>query len=83
MVLSENPLFAQACADAGIIFIGPSIAAMDAMASKQVAKQLLEKTGVPLTPGYHGSEQSDERLLHEALQIGFPVLLKSSQWWWW
>lgn len=76
--LSENPLFAQACADAGIIFIGPSIAAMEAMASKQVAKQLLEKTGVPLTPGYHGSEQSDERLLQEAQQIGFPVLLKAA-----
>jgi 3-methylcrotonyl-CoA carboxylase alpha subunit len=76
--LSENPLFAQACADAGIIFIGPSIAAMEAMASKQVAKQLLEKTGVPLTPGYHGSEQSDEHLLKEAQQIGFPILLKAA-----
>ncbi|MCC5014104.1 MULTISPECIES: acetyl/propionyl/methylcrotonyl-CoA carboxylase subunit alpha [unclassified Legionella] len=76
--LSENPLFAQACADAGIVFVGPSIAAMEAMASKQVAKQLLEKTGVPLTPGYHGSDQSDERLLQEARQIGFPVLLKAA-----
>ncbi|MBA2656027.1 MAG: acetyl-CoA carboxylase biotin carboxylase subunit [Tatlockia sp.] len=76
--LSENPLFAQACADAGIIFIGPSISAMEIMASKQLAKQRLEKTNVPLTPGYHGTEQNDERLLIEARKIGFPVLLKAA-----
>jgi 3-methylcrotonyl-CoA carboxylase alpha subunit len=76
--LSENPKFAKACEDAGIIFIGPSIAAMEAMASKQLAKQLLEKTAVPLTPGYHGSEQSEEKLLFEAKKIGFPVLLKAA-----
>lgn len=76
--LSENPAFASACAKAGIVFIGPSIEAMQAMASKQLAKQLLEKTGVPLTPGYHGSEQSDATLLKEARQLGFPVLLKAA-----
>lgn len=76
--LSENPHFAKACTEAGIVFIGPSAAAMEAMGSKQLAKQMLEKTSVPLTPGYHGSEQSDERLLKEALQIGFPVLLKAA-----
>ena len=76
--LSENPHFAKACAEANIVFIGPSIAAMEAMASKQLAKQLLEKTSVPLTPGYHGREQSDERLLKEAQIIGFPVLLKAA-----
>ncbi len=76
--LSENPTFAQACEDAGIVFIGPSIDAMKAMASKQLAKQLLEKTSVPLTPGYHGSEQSNERLLKEAKAIGFPVLIKAA-----
>ncbi|KTD29896.1 acetyl/propionyl/methylcrotonyl-CoA carboxylase subunit alpha [Legionella maceachernii] len=76
--LSENPLFAQACAQEGIIFIGPPASAMEAMGSKQLAKQMLEKTNVPLTPGYHGSDQSDERLLKEALQIGFPVLLKAA-----
>ncbi|AHE67759.1 acetyl-CoA carboxylase biotin carboxylase subunit [Legionella oakridgensis] len=76
--LSENPRLAEACAKAGIIFIGPTIAAMEAMASKQIAKQLLEKTGVPLTPGYHGSDQSDERLLAESKQLGFPVLLKAA-----
>lgn len=76
--LSENPAFAQACADAGIVFIGPSIAAMEAMASKQLAKQRLEHSTVPLTPGYHGSNQDDAHLLAEARRIGFPVLLKAA-----
>ena len=76
--LSENPSFAHACATAGIVFIGPTVAAMEAMASKQLAKQLLEKTTVPLTPGYHGKEQSDERLLLEAQHLGFPILLKAA-----
>lgn len=76
--LSENPRMAQACAKAGIVFIGPSVAAMQAMASKQLAKQMLEKTTVPLTPGYHGSDQTDARLLQEAKKIGFPVLLKAA-----
>lgn len=76
--LSENPDFAKACEQAGIIFIGPSISAMNAMASKQLAKQLLENTGVPLTPGYHGEEQSSAYLYEEAEKIGFPVLLKAA-----
>jgi 3-methylcrotonyl-CoA carboxylase alpha subunit len=76
--LSENPDFAQACEEAGIIFVGPSIHAMNAMASKKFAKQLLEKTNVPLTPGYHGEHQSPEYLYQEAKKIGFPVLLKAA-----
>ncbi|CAM4438544.1 MAG: Acetyl-/propionyl-coenzyme A carboxylase alpha chain [Legionella sp.] len=76
--LSENPEFAQACEEAGIVFIGPSVAAMEAMASKQLAKQLLERSNVPLTPGYHGSEQSEEHLLSQAKKIGFPVLIKAA-----
>lgn len=76
--LSENAHFAEACEQAGIVFIGPTIAAMNAMASKQLAKQLLEKTEVPLTPGYHGDDQSEETLLHEARKIGFPVLIKAA-----
>ena len=76
--LSENTRFAQACADSGIVFIGPSISSMQAMASKQLAKQLLEKSSVPLTPGYHGSDQSDDHLYKQACQIGFPVLLKAA-----
>lgn len=74
--LSENPQFAQACQQAGLIFIGPSISAMNAMASKQVAKQQLSGSRVPLTPGYHGNEQSDDVLFAEAKKIGFPVLIK-------
>jgi len=76
--LSENPHMARACEQAGIVFIGPSVSAMETMGSKQVAKQLLEKSTVPLTPGYHGHDQSDERLLTEAKHIGFPVLLKAA-----
>lgn len=76
--LSENPEFAKACADAEIVFIGPSISAMEAMASKQLAKQMLEHTNVPLTPGYHGLEQAEQKLLSEAKRIGFPVLIKAA-----
>lgn len=76
--LSENPQFAKACEEAGIVFIGPSVAAMEAMASKQYAKRLLEKTKVPLTPGYHGKEQTDDILLQQARKIGFPILLKAA-----
>jgi 3-methylcrotonyl-CoA carboxylase alpha subunit len=76
--LSENTDFARACSDAGIVFIGPTVQAMEAMASKQLAKQRLEKTSVPLTPGYHGTDQSDLTLLHEAKRLGFPVLLKAA-----
>ncbi len=76
--LSENPKFATACAKAGIVFIGPSVEAMEAMASKQLSKQLLEKTKVPLTPGYHGMEQTEERLLSESKKMGFPVLIKAA-----
>lgn len=76
--LSENCAFATACAKANIIFIGPSIHALEVMGSKQLAKQLLETTHVPLTPGYHGLDQSDETLLSEAEKIGFPVLLKAA-----
>ena len=76
--LSENPEFARACAKADIVFIGPTLEAMEAMASKQLAKQRLEKTKVPLTPGYHGQDQSDQTLFVQAQQLGFPVLIKAA-----
>lgn len=76
--LSENPEFAKACDAAGIVFIGPSVDAMEAMASKQLAKQLLEQTNVPLTPGYHGRAQEEEQLKAEAIKIGFPILIKAA-----
>lgn len=76
--LSENPEFARACEKAGLVFIGPSVEAMQAMASKQLAKQLLEKTHVPLIPGYHQGAQSEAELLSQAKRIGFPVLIKAA-----
>ena len=76
--LSESPAFAKRCSEENIVFIGPSISAMQAMASKQLAKQLLEKTKVPLTPGYHGKDQAEAKLLSEAEKIGFPILLKAA-----
>jgi 3-methylcrotonyl-CoA carboxylase alpha subunit len=76
--LSENAGFAQACRDAGLVFIGPPPAAISAMGSKSAAKRLMEEAGVPLVPGYHGKEQDDALLLREAKRIGFPVLLKAT-----
>ena len=76
--LSENAAFADACAEAGIVFIGPPGPAIRAMGSKSAAKQLMEKAGVPLTPGYHGDDQDGAMLAREASRIGFPVLIKAS-----
>ena len=76
--LSENEAFAQACADNGLIFIGPPPSAIKAMGLKAESKQLMEKAGVPLVPGYHGADQSPELLKHEADRIGYPVLIKAS-----
>ncbi len=76
--LSENAGFAAACAEAGITFVGPPPAAIEAMGGKSAAKALLGAAGVPLVPGYHGDDQSDGRLFAEAETIGFPVLIKAS-----
>jgi len=76
--LSENEEFAQACADAGLVFIGPPPSAIRAMGLKAESKQLMEKAGVPLIPGYHGSDQSPALLKSEADRIGYPVLIKAS-----
>ncbi|MDO9400124.1 MAG: acetyl/propionyl/methylcrotonyl-CoA carboxylase subunit alpha [Polaromonas sp.] len=76
--LSENEEFAQACADAGLVFIGPPASAIKAMGLKAESKQLMEKAGVPLVPGYHGSDQDPAMLQHEANRIGYPVLIKAS-----
>ena len=76
--LSENPEFAEACAAAGVVFIGPSPEAMRAMGSKSAAKTLLEQAGIPLTPGYHGERQEPDFLREQAERIGYPVLLKAS-----
>lgn len=76
--LSENEAFAQACAKAGLIFIGPPASAILAMGLKAESKRLMEKAGVPLVPGYHGADQDTKLLQHEADRIGYPVLIKAS-----
>jgi 3-methylcrotonyl-CoA carboxylase alpha subunit len=75
--LSENAEFATACARAGIVFVGPKPESIAAMGSKSAAKALMEKAGVPLTPGYHGDRQEPDYLLKQAENIGFPVLIKA------
>jgi 3-methylcrotonyl-CoA carboxylase alpha subunit len=75
--LSENAQFAADCARAGVTFVGPSPEAIAAMGSKSAAKALMERAGVPLTPGYHGERQEADYLLDEARRIGFPVLIKA------
>jgi len=76
--LSENAEFAQACADAGVVFVGPPPSAIAAMGSKSAAKQLMERAQVPLVPGYHGNEQDADFLHRQADQIDYPVLIKAS-----
>jgi 3-methylcrotonyl-CoA carboxylase alpha subunit len=76
--LSENAEFAQACADAGLVFVGPTAEMMIAMGSKSGSKALMEKAGVPLVPGYHGEAQDEATLAKAADGIGFPVLVKAS-----
>ena len=76
--LSENADFARRCAEAGIVFVGPTADMMEAMGSKSGSKALMEKAGVPLVPGYHGEAQDDATLTKAADKIGFPVLVKAS-----
>jgi 3-methylcrotonyl-CoA carboxylase alpha subunit len=76
--LSENTDFARACADAGIVFIGPRPESIDAMGSKAAAKQLMEKHAVPLVPGYHGDNQNGDHLLVQARHTGFPLMIKAA-----
>ena len=76
--LSENESFATACKANDIVFIGPPVAAIHAMGSKSEAKKLMEKAGVPLTPGYHGDNQEPGFLKERADWIGYPVLIKAA-----
>ena len=75
--LSENAQFAEACAAAGIVFVGPPPSAIRAMGLKDQAKALMEKAGVPVVPGYHGELQDPKFLKEKAYQIGYPVLIKA------
>jgi len=76
--LSENAEFADACARSGIAFIGPPAEAIRAMGSKDAAKAMMERAGVPVTPGYHGADQDAALLAEQAARIGYPVLIKAS-----
>src|SRR6202167_2159283 len=76
--LSENARFAQACTDAGVKFIGPTAAAMDAMGSKTRARQAMEKAGVPFVPGTSRGVESFEEAEQVAAKVGYPVMLKAA-----
>jgi len=75
--LSENAAFAEAVEAAGLVFVGPSPAAIRAMGLKDAAKALMEQSGVPVVPGYHGEDQDGPLLAERAARIGFPVLIKA------
>ena len=75
--LAENEDFAQACRQAGLVFIGPSPEAIKAMGHKAGAKDIMRAAGVPCVPGYQGADQSDAAMLAEAHRIGFPVMIKA------
>uniref|UniRef100_A0A4W6F9U0 Methylcrotonoyl-CoA carboxylase subunit alpha, mitochondrial n=1 Tax=Lates calcarifer TaxID=8187 RepID=A0A4W6F9U0_LATCA len=75
--LSENTEFAEACKQEGIIFIGPPSSAIRDMGIKSTSKHIMSAAGVPIIGGYHGEDQSDERLQAEAAKIGYPVMIKA------
>jgi geranyl-CoA carboxylase alpha subunit len=75
--LAENPQLARACLAAGIVFIGPSAEAIDAMGDKANAKERMRNIGVPCIPGFEGDDQSLENLMAEAAKIGYPVMIKA------
>jgi 3-methylcrotonyl-CoA carboxylase alpha subunit len=75
--LSENAEFAEGCARAGLVFIGPPPSAIRAMGLKNAAKALMQKAGVPVVPGYHGDNQAPKFLKEQAHEIGYPVLIKA------
>ena len=75
--LAENADFAQACSDAGVVFVGPPPAAIRAMGLKDRAKALMEKAGVPVVPGYHGERQEPKFLKQKAYEVGYPLLIKA------
>src|SRR5260221_1262702 len=75
--LAENEAFAQACRDSGLVFIGPSPDALQAIGNKAGAKAIMQAAGVPCVPGYQGADQSDAVMFAEAKKIGFPVMIKA------
>ena len=75
--LSERAEFAEACAENGIVFVGPPASAIKAMGLKDAAKALVQQAGVPVVPGYHGAKQEPDFLRQKAYEIGYPVLIKA------
>ena len=75
--LSENAEFSKTCKESDIVFIGPPAGAIEAMGSKSAAKAIMGAAGVPLVPGYHEADQSEDRLRQAAAEVGYPVLLKA------
>jgi len=76
--LSENADFARACAEAGIVFVGPSPEAISSMGDKAAAKRMMEAAGVPVLPGYSGEDQDDGTLIASAKEVGFPLMVKAA-----
>ena len=74
--LAENADFAEACAEAGLVFVGPPAAAIRLMGSKDAARAAMAAAGVPLVPGYHGKAQGAKRLAQAAEEIGYPIMIK-------
>ncbi len=77
-LLSENAVFARACAQAGLTFIGPSPETIEGMGNKRRARIAMQAAGVRCVPGYDGEAQSDEVLIHEARKLGFPIMVKAA-----
>ena len=76
--LAENARFAERCAEAGLVFVGPPPFAIRAMGAKDEAKRLMAEAGVPCVPGYHGADMAGDVLADEAHRIGFPLLVKAA-----
>jgi len=76
--LAENADFARACAAAGLVFVGPAVEAIAAMGDKRAARDLAERCGVPVIPGFDGGDQSDGAFGRAAAQIGYPVMIKAA-----
>lgn len=76
--LAENAAFARACAEAGLVFVGPPPAAIEAMGDKRAARQLATQLGLPVIPGYDGRDQDEAALAREAARIGYPVMIKAA-----
>ncbi|MBN2822631.1 MAG: acetyl-CoA carboxylase biotin carboxylase subunit [Coriobacteriia bacterium] len=76
--LAENAAFARACADSGLVFVGPSPDAIERMGDKAIARQTMMNAGVPCVPGSEGAVDTPEEALEFALEVGFPVLIKAS-----